>query len=636
MAYKESKDSKRIVINGWSNGISASPHTGLGDIKGANISSINGEVSVAYSRVRLDQALVTGGTMSLSGTSTYGYSGVLTVGTWILVNSHTGTPGTTDGNYYFVKPIVSGVSYSLWSDFGVTQITGTNGATINFTTLAMGVPIDYTYEQNSVSGGGTYRYYILDQNGIIWVSGTSTNAGVAAVPSSTMTWAAITPHGNTAGGIDTFDNNEGSIAIMYSTNSNNQIQSDYLICFTQGDILYGKNIDKSGWPSNTGSSFTSWKTLNYSGGFSHHAMLANDQVMYFCDGPGIGIVQQKTGQIFNPADPSTYNYVDANYLLAPNDAVNRLSAIPSGNGLSIIAGTELGYLYIYPTYQNSTATGAAPTTLLQIPEANVQYLLQANNYVLIFAGNKGNIYLTNGSSITPILTVPDYIAGSVNFVQDPYFIWGGAAYVRGRIFFSIKDQTGSHTGNCGGVWSFVPSFSYYPNQDVGLGLRMENASSLYGTQGFNGYAPVIFSGQELTAQQANGPQYVAAWAQSVNSVDFSGTTPLTNSSTIIETDVMPLGTFLEPRTLETIELKFAAPLATGESAVVNYRTSLESAWAIAGDLSTESVPTGSGSPLSRIIQNLKFQAVQNLQLQIILTSTASSPSWCRLQEIILR
>ena len=214
-------------------------------------------------------------------------------------------------------------------------------------------------------------------------------------------------------------------------------------------------------------------------------------------------------------------------------------------------------------------------------------------------------------------------------------------YLRGRVFFSIKDQNSSHTGNCGGVWSFIPSFSYFPNQDVGLSLRMESASSQYATQGFNGLAWILFAGQEVTAQEVDGPQYIAGWTQTTgstttNCVDFSGTDPLSNSSTIIETDAIPVGTFLEPKTYSQVELKFASKLVTGETATVNYRTDLEDAWASAGTLSSETVSTGNGSPLSQIIQGLNFQAAQLIQLQIILNSTTSSPSYCRLQEVYIR
>lgn len=647
MAHFVDKKTGRITFSGWEQGIAPSPYKGVGDIKGANISSITGEVSVAYNRARQDNVPVSAGTFTTSGTHVFAYSATnLTNGTWIQCTATTGTTGLTVGNYYFCVVNVAGSSYKLYSDMGVTQITGDSGSgTVTFSTLNMGIAMDYAVEQSA--SGSTYRYYIIDQNGIIWANGTTASIATSFIAggiTSSTTWQAITPYGSSTNAVDTFNSNAGSIQIMYATNSNNKIQASYLMIFTLGQIKQGTN--SSGWPSVSGTPFAVWQSLNYSDASSHKSILGNDQVIYFCDGPGIGIIQQKTGQQFNPATPSTYNYVNANYLMAPTDTATRIAMIPSGNGLSIVVGGQQNNLYVYPSYQNSTASGAAPTTLLWMPESNTQFLLATNNYILVFPGSKGNIYLTNGSSVVPIMTVPDYIAGSANFVQDPYFVWGGAMYLRGRVFFSIKDQSSSHTGNCGGIWSFAPSFSYFVNQDTGLALRMEGASSQFatsitqGTIGFNGYAPVIFAGQETTAQQNDGPQYIACWSQGnndgsgiVNSIDFSGTSPLTNSSTIIETDVVPVGTFLEPKTFTQIEVQLGANLVTGESITVNYRTDLEAAWASAGTVVSEPAITGNGSPLSRLIQGLNFQKVQLIQLQLVLNSTATNPSWCRVRDI---
>ncbi len=317
--------------------------------------------------------------------------------------------------------------------------------------------------------------------------------------------------------------------------------------------------------------------------------------------------------------------------------------MPAGNTVSILVGCAQNNLYIFPSYLNSAASNTQPLSILWIPEGNVQYLLQANNYVIIFAGNKGNIYLTNGSSVVPILTIPDYVAGSVNFVQDPYFTWLGACYLRGRIFCSLQDSTTTHTGNCGGVWSFAPSFSYYAQQDSGLSLRMEAASSQYATQGYNGGAVCLFGGSDNMAQAADGPQYVAAWGQTnissvtTNSIDFSGTNPRTDGSSLIETDAVPVGTFLEKETFDQIEVQFASKLVSGESVVVKYRTDLEAAWVTAGTVTSENFSgSGDGSQLSQIILGTVFQKVQIVQLQLLLTSTVSSPSWCRVKSIYLR
>lgn len=643
MAYSYDKKTGRLSFKGWDEGIAKSPHSGTADLKGINISSINGEASVSYNRARLDQVSLTAqtATYSLSNLN-IGVPSVLTLGTWIQISSVSAGTSFTNSNWYQVVGIVGTVgspgSINLASTFGGSQISPDAGGTFTFITLAMGVPMDYCIENHGGASSNSYRYFIIDMSGNIWISGTANTVGAAGALSPTTTWSAITPHGTTQTDLSSFSIPNGSIQIMYATNSSNKITANYLLIFTDSQILYSGNNGTNNWPS-TGTGFSLLETFNYNG-YYHKSILANDQVIYFTDGPGVGILQQKTGQVFNPASSATFNYVNANYLMAPTDAATRIAIIPAGNGLSIIVGGMQNNLYIYPTYQNSSGTGAGPTSIIWTQESNVQYMVSVNNYIIIFCGSKGNVYLTNGSSVVPLITVPDYVAGSINFLQDPYFVWGGATYLRGRIFFSIKDQTSSHPGNCGGIWSFIPSFAAFPQQDTGASLRMESASSLYSTFGFNGYAPVVLAGIETGAQQANGPQYLACWNQTTsngatttNSIDFSNTSPLTNGSSIIETDAVPVGTFLEPKTFSQIEVKFAANLVAGESVTINYRTDLSQAWANAGSLTSETVPSGNGSPLSRIILGVNFQQAQLIQLQAILVSTVTNPSWCRLIDL---
>ena len=654
MSYQFDKKTGEVTIYGWEAGIAPSPFAGNGqaaqgvaDLKNVNISSIRGEVSVAYNRVREDQVAIVGASASVGGSPNIGYTGSIIPGTWIkILTVPIGTMTLTVGNYYYVRDS----NKSPGSAFQVTATLTESGSaitpdvsgTITFSSLTMGIPADYCIENSGSTGGQGFRYFIIDTSGVIWASGVSAAPGGGGPLSTLTTWTAITPHGSSLSSNDSYTDTGGvSIQIMYATDSNNKIKKDFLVTFNDGKIMAFRNDDKSGWPAVTGSDTTAWQSLNYFF-HPHKSFLGNDQVIYFTDGPGIGVIQQKTGQQFDPSNSGTYNYVNANYLMAPTDAATRVTAIPNGGGLSIVVGGLMNNIYIYPSYQGSTFPG--PTQLLWMPEYNTQYLLQTNNYVLIFSGNKGNVYLTNGTSVIPLITVPDYIAGSANFVQDPYFIWGGAAYTRGRVFFSIQDYNANHeTANCGGVWSFVPSFSYYPQQDVGVALRLEAASSLWSTQGYNGCAPVLFVGSEATAQQANGPQFLAAWSQAVtggstitNSIDFSGTSPRTDGSSLIETDAVPVGTFLEKRSFNEIEVRFAAALATGESVACNYRTDLEGSWVSAGTFTSETVGTGDGSPLSWIIQGLPFEKVQIIQLQFILTSTMSSPSWCRMQQVTLR
>lgn len=266
---------------------------------------------------------------------------------------------------------------------------------------------------------------------------------------------------------------------------------------------------------------------------------------------------------------------------------------------------------------------ALPGDLIALPESNVAYLLTVNNMVYIFAGRKGNIYITSGSSAAAALTVPDYTTGLI----EPYFTWGGAMYLRGRVYFSILDQTATHTGQCGGVWSFIPTQNFYIGQDVGTALRLENQNS-YAT--YNGYATVLIPNED---QGAQGPQYWSGWKSKLSSptygIDYTSTTPV--ASAVIDMDLIPTGTAINKTTFSQIEYKLAAPLVAGESVSMKYRLNLTDAFATCGTVKRDSTTALSG------YFNVNFQKTQWVQLQITLTAAQStSASFVRLSQVRLR
>lgn len=281
---------------------------------------------------------------------------------------------------------------------------------------------------------------------------------------------------------------------------------------------------------------------------------------------------------------------------------------------------------LYPWDEVNSLTG----DIITLPENNTVNIVVVNNMGYVFTGQKGNVYITNGSTASPVISVPDYcagIAGTPNSYIEPYFAWGGAMYVRGRVWFSILDQTVTKTGNCGGIWSFIPTQNLFIGQDTGLSLRLENQSS-YGT--YNGVSPVLLASQQ---QQAMGVQYWSGWYSSISAptygIDFTDTIPTTPA--VIETDLIPTGDILNKRTFEQIGYQLSTPLASGETVTVFYRQNGNASYASAGTVKAESVTDLSG------YFSINFEKGQWLQLKIILTPLASSSSsFVRLKTINIR
>lgn len=283
---------------------------------------------------------------------------------------------------------------------------------------------------------------------------------------------------------------------------------------------------------------------------------------------------------------------------------------------------------LYPWDQ----VNATPGDFITLPESNVKTMINVNNIAYIFAGNKGNIYVTNGAVASLALKVPDYVAGvpgtPLTYIE-PVYSWGDSDYVRGRVYFSILDQTATKSGNCGGVWSFIPAQNIDPSQDIGMALRLENQNS-YGS--YNGVANIIITSQ---TQDVTSPQYWASWQSSYSvgtstfGIDFTGTTPVTQW--IAETDMLPTGTYLDKQTFQQIEYKLSTPLAVGDSLQLYYRLNATDAWTSCGTIIEETDNRISG------YFKANFQKTQWTQVRIVATTPGTTASsFVRLTELRLR
>lgn len=274
---------------------------------------------------------------------------------------------------------------------------------------------------------------------------------------------------------------------------------------------------------------------------------------------------------------------------------------------------------------------ATPSDFIVLPENDVKTMLNVNNMVYVFAGNKANIYITNGSVASLALKVPDYVAGvpgTPNSYIEPYFTWFDSMYLRGRIYFSILDQTATKAGNAGGVWSFIPTGNM-ASTDSGLSLRLENQNSY---RDYDGCARILIANQE---QNAISPQYWSWWQDSYTidtsafGVDYTATTPVT--SFVIETDIIPTGTLLSKDTFTQLEYKLSTSALTGDTVQLYYRLNSTDAWASCGTARIEA-----DYPLSGYY-DMTFQKTQWLQLRAVCnTPGTTTSSFTRLAQIRLR
>ena len=304
------------------------------------------------------------------------------------------------------------------------------------------------------------------------------------------------------------------------------------------------------------------------------------------------------------------------------------SLVEIGNNILIGCQNNI----IYPWNQ----VDATPSDIITLPESDVKILLNVNNQAYIFAGDKGNVYISDNTISSLTLKVPDYTAGipgDPNSYIEPTFKWGDAIFCRGRVYFSVLDEAKNKPGNCGGIWSFVPSENIDPSQDVGLALRLESQSS-YGN--YNGYAPILINDEQ---QHGKSPKYYSGWQNnfdpSVASYGIDATPAVERPAKqyIVETDLLATGTQLAKRTFSQLEFKMVTPVGIekqeSDSVELQYRTNPTGVWEefISSPIYDETFMSG--------YYQVEFQKTQWLQIRAIVT-VPDQTSFLALKEIRLR
>jgi hypothetical protein len=214
--------------------------------------------------------------------------------------------------------------------------------------------------------------------------------------------------------------------------------------------------------------------------------------------------------------------------------------------------------------------------------------------------------------------IPDHISGTV----EPYFNWGGVAAMKNQIYFSflVTANGGSSNSQYGGIWAIDTETK---------SLRLTNKLS-YGT--YAGYATALLAvpigGTLFSPSNQAGNGLFAGWYNgSTYGIDGASGNPYTGSETTIDFDLIPIGTYQKPKNFTRIEYRLTKPLVSGESITLNYRLNFSDSYtAIGSDSAT-------GSYSNTFACN--FRNAQWLQIQAVLNSTNSSPSYVRLREVRL-
>lgn len=335
-----------------------------------------------------------------------------------------------------------------------------------------------------------------------------------------------------------------------------------------------------------------------------------DGNLYFANGRNLGrILSENTNTIFNPGIVSSY-VVDfaAVEVLLPSDIISDLVDLQS---TLVISGIRDIYTWDY-----ISANVTAPTPIGE----NISSIVNLLNNIYVFAGQKGNIYISNGFSAQLFTKVPDYIAG----VIDPVWSWGGVMVKRSKLYFQALAQTTAGANILAGVFSVIASPATVG--EVASGLIMESQNS-YGLTPATGALPnglLIDNSPSSTGFNS----YYSAWSNGpiVGGIDYNDTTLWQNFEPVIETDIIPIGKILDKKTFGNIEFKLDRPLTSGDQISLYWRPSLSDSYILIGTSSTNQLSEYYTSNISQ---------AQWAQFRIQFKCASSGSSFIPLREVTL-
>lgn len=586
---------KEIVFSGFQNGIADSPEAGFGLMKNVNIISVPGEASVGFvtDSVTLPPS-VSGANATFDQTTDIVTSaGAVGAGLYnqCAVTFGNTTGGVTAGAVYWVGNL-SGSTFKIYDHISCTgsavNLTGDVSNTIS-TVQATAMKQYATSLEANVGGTPSYPNYnfFLDESGRAWFLNTSN---------------ALVFLGNT-----TLTNASGNgLCVLGGTAS----APGYLMVFREQDIDY-LSIDAL---TSTGSTASAWgygweSSISGVSGTSHQAIIGQDNAMYFCNVRYAGRVVITPGSVFDPTSSGTYTFDEFAREIPNTDEARCLAEL----GENLLIGGKQNLIY---TWDRVSPNLGWP---IPLPETNVKAIVSTLQSAYIFVGNRGRIYITNGSAVELFKKVPDYLTGTI----DPYFVWGGALFWKNQLYFSFSAYTnaGVATSSTTGAWGI----------DLTSGaLRLTNNASI----GASGNVPII--APDVRSSTPGGAGLIIARTSTTGMTTTYGILVTTSdphtdidSGTSIDTDLVPVGTFQTPYTFSQVEYKTSVPLVSGETIRISYRLSRSGAFTPIATFSSE---TGLVSDVS----DINFENAQWLQLRIEMASTETSPTWIPLTEVRIK
>lgn len=380
-----------------------------------------------------------------------------------------------------------------------------------------------------------------------------------------------------------------------------------------------------------------WESLMSTGGVNGRIFTLSSQEdgnLYWTTNTGIGSLLVTPGDTFDPTDTASYSMTDSAINIPQGDRPTCIAEL----GSNLLIGAYGSFVYVW----DKISLGF--NTLLNIPDPFTINIVATSQNAYVFSGSRGRIYVTNGSGIDLFKKIPDYVTGTVM----PYITWWDAAFARNQLYFSFtaKSNADAALTTVAGLWAIdletdaLRLLNKLTNTGYGATTTMVVERPFPNFTTGPAFAPYI-------TDNPSGVGVMVGWyTGSTYGIDVGASTPYTSYESYLETDLIPVGTYLDPFTPSQIEWKTSAPLGgggTAESIRVSYRTNIYDSYTTLGTTTatgtsvvgtTTSTTTGSYAVSDYYQAN--FQKVQWVQFKVETSSNATTPTYARLTELRVR
>jgi len=398
--------------------------------------------------------------------------------------------------------------------------------------------------------------YALDSNGRVWFS------------TSTRLYLLLNSAIDT--GTGTVTNASGNGLVSFATSD---ASATYLFVFRNGVIdvinIYGDTaIEALAWSN-------SWQSMNtpIGTGNSHHAIVGQDNIIYFCDGRFVGSILEKAGSVFDPASGATYGYTNQALDLPQNDTAQCLEEL----GTNLLIGGNISNV-IYPWNRIADSF----SLVITVPEYSIKRMKNIGGRVYILPGFLGNIYSTQGSYVTFVKKIPTYLVNSASSIQANEVTWGGIGAVNGALIFGV----GGLTSGSSGIYRLYEDGRLIHDNTPSIGST--NVIGLYAHDNF----------------------YLMGYAGGAD--NFSNLTLYANYNTVIQSALYRLGNKTQKASYTELEVQVARPATTGHIRI-KYRSNESSSFA---DFPSGAVSITANSVDTSFNFDIGLIDIENLQIQI--------------------